>query len=98
MDNKQREISPAADHLHDVLEGMDLTQTKAAEMLGVKPSTLSNILNGRKNMSLEFCCRLEYVFGLRASFWASLDTDFRLAQCQDEFTSRDLSDLQPMVS
>ena len=46
----------------EIIEGLGLTVTKAAEVLGVRRATLSDFLNGKANLSPEMALRIEKAF------------------------------------
>lgn len=46
----------------EIIEELGLTVTKAAEILGVRRATLSNLLNGNSALSPEMALRIEKAF------------------------------------
>ena len=48
----------------EIVEELDLTVTKAAEILGVRRATLSDLLNGKTSLSPEMALRIEKAFGV----------------------------------
>ncbi len=48
----------------EIIEDLDLTVTKAAEILGVRRATLSDLLNGKTSLSPEMALRIEKAFGV----------------------------------
>ena len=48
----------------EVLDDLDLTVTKAAEVLGVRRATLSTVVNGHAALSAEMALRIEKAFGV----------------------------------
>ncbi len=48
----------------EVIEDLGLSVTKAAEILGVRRATLSDLLNGRASLSPEMALRLEKAFAV----------------------------------
>ena len=48
----------------EVIEELGLTITKAAEILGVRRATLSDLLNGSASLSPEMALRIEKAFGI----------------------------------
>ncbi len=48
----------------EIIEELELTVTKAAEILGVRRATLSNLLNGNSTLSPEMALRIEKAFGV----------------------------------
>ncbi|WP_420635988.1 HigA family addiction module antitoxin [Candidatus Palauibacter sp.] len=49
----------------EVIEDLDLSVTRAAEILGVRRATLSDLLNGRASLSPEMALRIEKAFEVR---------------------------------
>ena len=50
------------DRLAHILRAKNLTATKFAELMGIQPSNVSHLLNGRNKPSLEFLTKLKEVF------------------------------------
>ena len=48
----------------EVIEELRLSVTKAAEILGVRRATLSDLLNGNASLSPEMALRIEKAFGI----------------------------------
>ena len=48
----------------EIIEELGLSVTKAAEILGVRRATLSNLLNGKTALSPEMALRMEKAFGM----------------------------------
>lgn len=48
----------------EVIEDLGLSVTKAAEILGVRRATLSDLLNGRASLSPEMALRIEKAFAV----------------------------------
>ncbi len=48
----------------EVLEPLDLSVSKAAEILGIRRATLSDLINGKATLSPEMALRLEKAFGI----------------------------------
>ena len=47
----------------EVIEPLQLSVTEAAEVLGVRRATLSDLLNGKATLSAEMAYRIEKAFG-----------------------------------
>jgi addiction module HigA family antidote len=56
---------PHIGHLiaHSILEPLDLSVTKAAEALGVRRATLSDLVNGKAALTAEMALRIHKAFG-----------------------------------
>ncbi len=48
----------------EVIEGLGLNVTRAADVLGVRRATLSSLLNGNSSLSPEMALRIEKAFGV----------------------------------
>ncbi len=48
----------------EIVEELGLNVTKAADILGVRRATLSNLLNGKASLSPEMALRIEKAFGV----------------------------------
>ncbi len=67
---------------HECLEPLDLSITRAAEILGVTRLTLSNLVNGKSGVSPEMAIRLSKAFGSSPEVWLGLQLDYALAQAE----------------
>jgi antitoxin HigA-1 len=59
-----RPSHPGAFLRDEVIEELGLSTTKAAEILGVRRATLSNLVNERGSLSPEMALRVEKAFGV----------------------------------
>jgi addiction module HigA family antidote len=66
----------------EVIEPLDLSVTKAAEILRVRRATLSDFLNEKASLSPEMALRLEKAFGV------SMDTMLNMQAWHDTHTMR----------
>ena len=67
-----------------LIDNTDLTITAAAEHLGVKRVTLSNLINGKSGISPEMAIRLAQALNTSAEMWASMQTAYDLAQAKEK--------------
>ena len=77
---------PGAFLREDVLEPLGLSITKAAEVLGVRRATLSDLVNEKAALSPEMALRIEKAFGL------DMDTMLRMQAWHDSAAMRARSD------
>ncbi|MDX2263457.1 MAG: HigA family addiction module antitoxin [Hyphomicrobiales bacterium] len=70
----------------DVLAPLDLSVTQAAEILGVRRATLSDLLNGHAALSPEMALRVEKAFGIK------METLLRIQAWHDAYTMREQED------
>ncbi len=55
--------------LGDELEARNLTQKQLAAMLGVSGTFISELIRGKKSISVALALGLEKILGINASFW-----------------------------
>lgn len=69
-----------------ILEELGLPVARAAEVLGIRRATLSDLLNGHASLSPEMALRIEKAFGV------SMDTLLRMQAWYDSYTMRQRAD------
>jgi addiction module HigA family antidote len=75
----KREITnPAISLLVDELEARGITRAAASAAMSVPRSRLTDIINGRKRISIDTALRFERFFGIRANLWLGLQQDYEL--------------------
>lgn len=79
----------------DCLEPLNLTVTKAAELLGVKRQTLNNVINGHSGISPEMAIRLSKAFGGSPEVWLRMQMAYDLSQAQQKAENIDVPRLTP---
>ena len=79
----------------DCLEPLNLSVTKAAELLGVKRQTLNNVINGHSGISPEMAIRLSKAFGGSPEVWLRMQMAYDLAQAQQKAENIDIPRLTP---
>lgn len=55
--------------LKDELDARSMKQIDLAKKLGIAKNVMSEIINGKRNLSPEFAVRLEDVMDIKAEFW-----------------------------
>ena len=70
----------------EIIEPLDLSVAKAAEVLDVRRATLSDLLNGKAALSPEMALRVEKAFGV------SMDTLLRMQAWSDSYAMREKAD------
>jgi addiction module HigA family antidote len=67
----------------EILEPLELSVARAAEVLGVRRATLSDLINGKASLSPEMALRIEKAFGV------NMDTLLRMQAWYDGFAMRE---------
>ena len=75
---------PGLSVLHDCLEPLNLTVSKAAQHLGVSRRQLSELVNGRAGISTQMAIRLDKAFGGGAGTWYRLQAAYDLAKAMEK--------------
>ena len=64
--------------LADELQEIGLTAKKLADILGVPPNRLYQLLAGKRNITADTALRLSQYFGMSADFWMNLQSAYEL--------------------
>ena len=64
--------------IKDELRERGMTQKQLAEETGIKPSVLSETINGKRSVSLSVALALEKSFDIPADIWMNLQTQYDL--------------------
>lgn len=83
MENRNNEFVPdyaipPGDTLAEVLEDRGMTQAELAKLMGRPRKTINEIIKGKAAITPETALQLERVLDIPASFWCSLEMNYRL--------------------
>lgn len=70
-------IIPPGETLLELLDYNCMTQSELAKRIGMAAKTVNEIIKGKASITHETSEKLEYVFGLEASFWNNLESNYR---------------------
>ncbi len=62
--------------LREEIEYRGITQTKLAKDLGIRISLLNEIINGKRDITIEYALMLEAALGIDADFWINLQNNY----------------------
>jgi antitoxin HigA-1 len=68
----------------EIVEGLGLSVTRAAEVLGVTRPALSALLNERAGLSPEMALRIEKAFGVSMETLMRMQSSFEIAQIRKQ--------------
>ena len=68
--------------IKDELKERNMTQKELSELTGIKPSVLSETINGKRSVSLNVAVALEKALDIPAEFWMNLQTQYDLDSAQ----------------
>ena len=62
--------------LREELESRCITQTKFAKQIGIKVSLLNELINGKRDFTIEYAMMIEAALGIDADFWINLQAAY----------------------
>lgn len=76
--------------IRDELEARHMTQARLAQQIGVSPSMLNEVVNGKRGVNTELALLLEAAMGISADIWLRLQSDYNMhvAKSDTSFMSR----------
>ena len=76
--------------LKDEIESRGITQKALAEQIGLAPSVLNEVLNGKRAMTIEYALLLYAARGIEADLWINLQMQYNrhVAQSNPSFMKR----------
>lgn len=72
--------------LREELESRGLTQTKLADQIGIKVSLLNELINGKRDFTIEYAMMIEAALGIDADLWINLQTAYNKGKIQHDAT------------
>lgn len=78
----KRPVHPGSIVLHDCIKPLNLSVTRAAQILGVTRQTLNNLIHEKSGISAEMAIRLEQAFGGAATAWLQMQTNYDLSKAR----------------
>lgn len=70
--------------LADDLQAMAMTQKELSERTGITRSVINEIIKGKRKITTEIALKFEDVFGMPASYWLNLQSDYDIAKRREE--------------
>lgn len=63
-----------------------MTQAKLAEQIGVSPSLLNEVINGKRGVNTELALLLEAALGISANMFLQLQADYNMQKAKSDST------------
>ena len=82
-----------ADHLEEYLEELNLSHAQFAEVLGVAPYRVSQVMSRRAPITPDMAMRIGKAFRQSAEFWMNLQQMYDLEVAR---STVDVSDIEPL--
>ena len=70
--------------LQEEIEERKLLKKDVAQQLGILPTNLSEIMNGKRNISPKLAVKLEKALGVSAEYWLNLQMAWDLQNAREE--------------
>ncbi|MCH5235340.1 MAG: HigA family addiction module antidote protein [Muribaculaceae bacterium] len=76
--------------LRDEIESRGITQTKLANEIGVRVSLLNELINGKRNFTIEYAMMIEAALGIDADFWVRMQANYdrKMANLNKKFMDK----------
>ena len=84
MDKELSPIHPGEVLLEDFLKPLGLSQYRLAKDIGVTPIRISEIVNGKRSITVDTAMRFARYFGTSADVWLGLQLDYDLESAKDQ--------------
>ena len=88
MDKLLSPIHPGEVLLEDFMKPLGLTQYRLAHDIGVTPIRISQIIHGRRAITVDTAMRLARYFGTSAAVWLRLQVRYDLEVAETELSER----------
>lgn len=72
--------------IRDELDERHMTQAKFADQIGVSPSLLNEVINGKRGVNTELALLLEASLGISANIWLKLQADYNMQVAKSDAT------------
>jgi addiction module HigA family antidote len=98
MSKKLPEIHPGEILSEEFLKPMGLTNARLASDMDVPASRISDIVNGRRPITVDTAVRLAVFFNMEARFWLNLQAEYDLRVAEQELLPEIKSRIRPFNS
>lgn len=76
------ELIHPGEMIKDEIEYRGLSQRKLAAQMGISPTLLNEILNGKRSVSTEYALLFEAALGIDAEIWIRLQADYDMQKAK----------------
>ena len=87
MAEKLPPITPGEVLLEEFLKPMNISQNKLAEDISVPPNRISQIVNGKREITADTALRLGRYFSIEPEFWMNLQARYNMKQARNRIGS-----------
>ena len=87
MAEKLFPVTPGEVLLEEFLKPMNISQNKLAEDISVPPNRISQIVNGKREITADTSLRLGRYFSIEPEFWMNLQARYNMKQARNKIGS-----------
>ena len=80
-------ITPGEILLEEFLKPMEISQTQLAKDLNVPPNRISQIINGKREITADTALRLGRFFNIEPEFWLNLQSRYNMKEIRNKVGS-----------
>jgi len=88
MEDKLPSIHPGEVLLEDFMKPLELSQYRLAKDIGVTPIRISQIVNGKRSITVDTAMRLARYFSTSADVWLRLQVRYDLEIAEQKLSDR----------
>lgn len=88
MEERLPPIHPGEVLLEDFMKPLGLSQYRLAKDIGVTPIRISQIVNGKRSITVDTAMRLARYFGTSANVWLRMQVRYDLEVAEDELSEK----------
>ncbi len=70
--------------LREEIEFRGITQTQLAQEIGVSVSLINELINGKRDVSIEYALLLEAALGIDSDYWINLQANYSKAKAKND--------------
>ena len=98
MDSKLQEIHPGEILLEEFLKPMGITNARLASDIDVPTSRISEIINGKRPVTVDTAMRLSVYFNMEARFWLNLQAEYDVRMAEANLLPEIKRRIRPLES
>lgn len=87
---------PPGETIKEIMDEMNMSQSELAIRLGTSQKHLSQVLNGKAEISRDLANKLEFVLGIESIFWLKLEDEYR--ESLKKITPPKISDNEELIA
>ncbi len=94
----RRPVPPGEILLREFLEPLEITQSAFAKRIGVTPARLSEIIHGKRPITMDTALRLERALGMKAESWLRMQLTVDMYDAEHAPAARYLARIKPIIA